>query len=118
MEDLSDSLHNAQLESLIVEDIRKLLLEHAVGLVCDSQCSDAPFMFSPQQIAMEAIVSAIVSVQDIPTGSSSELHEHLIAWRDGVFARHGKLKEQVQALRERATYQPVPSSLLQRPPRH
>lgn len=99
MQDLHEVLLNHGSEEQ-THDLLQQLHEGGLGVLCESYTSDAPFLFSPQQIALEALERAILSVSE---GSSGAV-EAMRAWLYRLSSDHGTLKPQARIPSETPVY--------------
>ena len=76
------------------------LHDTAVRLVRKTLCSDAPFRFSPQQIALEALHTVILEPAEAPTGAeSTDAPQGSREWLASLAERAPKMEEQLIAVR-------------------
>jgi len=101
MQDLAATLNEEALQSGADQQDEQLQQLHdcAVGLLCEAQSSDAPFLYSPQQLAVEALDAAIRSVEK-STGKGAPATDQMREWMDTAIAEHDRLRSQVDAVRQ------------------
>ena len=107
MQDLTATLHDDDDDDAAGQQALQALHVQALAALSEVQCTDAPFLFSPQQIAVEALDAAIRAAAAQGTaasaGGAAAGAAAMRNWAETLIGGNEKLQSQVEAIRRLRT---------------